>query len=133
MVYNNVVSNMHDRTNEKTRGGSSTPSWTSAGLATTVLDTAFALHLPTTHCVRAGLGRPQSRGGVNGRHLGRWLMQADAQRSACRWAATSGEGARCRRRCIPPHRMSEDAQWPVYQSTSSDWGRLRLWGSKPHR
>ena len=46
----------------------------SAGLATTVLDTAFALHLPTTHCVRAGLGRPQSRGGVNGRHRVRWLM-----------------------------------------------------------
>ena len=24
-------------------------------------------------------------------------------------------------------------QWPVYQSTQADWGRLRLWGSKPHR
>ena len=55
------------------RGGMTTPSRTSAGLATTVLDTAFALHLPTTHCVRAGLGRPQSRGGVNGRHQGKGL------------------------------------------------------------
>ena len=33
----------------------------------------------------------------------------------------------------PPHRMSEDAQWPVYQSTQADWGRLMLWASKPHR
>ena len=44
-----------------------------------------------------------------------------------------GKGPLPLERCIPPHRMSEDAQWPVYQSTQADWGRLRLWGSKPHR
>jgi hypothetical protein len=61
---------------DKTRGGISSPFWCSAGFETTGLDPAFALHLPTTLCVRAGLGRPQSRGGVNGRHQGGWLMQA---------------------------------------------------------
>ena len=33
----------------------------------------------------------------------------------------------------PPHRVSEDVQWPVYQAHRLNWGRLRLWGSKPHR
>ena len=58
---------------QKTRGGSSTPSQTSAGLATTVLDTAIARPIPTARCVHAGLGRPQSRGGANGRHQGKGL------------------------------------------------------------
>ena len=37
---------------EKMRGGRTTLSRTSAGLATTVLDTAFALHLPAAPTVR---------------------------------------------------------------------------------
>ena len=56
-----------------TRGGLSTPSRTSAGLGTTVLDTAIARPIPTARYVHAGLGRPQSRGGANGRHQGKGL------------------------------------------------------------
>ena len=57
----------------KTRGGHFPPSRTSAGLGTTVLDTAIARPVPTARYVHAGLGRPQSRGGANGRHQGKGL------------------------------------------------------------
>ena len=54
-------------------GGYFPPSRTSAGFATTVLDTAIARPVPTARYVHAGLGRPQSRGGANGRHQGKGL------------------------------------------------------------
>ena len=36
-----------------------------------MLDTAIARPFPTARCVHAGLGRPHSRGGANGRHQGK--------------------------------------------------------------
>ena len=38
-----------------------------------MLDTAIARPFPTARCVHAGLGRPHSRGGANGRHRGKGL------------------------------------------------------------
>ena len=38
-----------------------------------MLDTAIARPIPTARYVHAGLGRPQSRGGANGRHQGKGL------------------------------------------------------------
>ena len=69
---------------EKTRGDKLRLSRTSAGLAITVLDTAIARPFPTARCVHAGLGRPHSRGGANGRHQGKGFSGGGAQRSACR-------------------------------------------------
>ena len=41
-----------------------------------MLDTAIARPFPTARCVHAGLGRPHSRGGANGRHQGKGFRRA---------------------------------------------------------
>ena len=65
---------------------------------------------------------------MNGRHQGIGLGGRVSAISLPLGGA-SQERARCHRRCVPPHRMSEDAEWPVYRGTQAGWGRLRLWGS----